>query len=216
MKNSLDSLYLSDIGHTNVKILKNGELEIIPLSSFSPANFPQKIFYINVNLQTQQILDKFPNWINIANLIEIDSNYKNLGIDRQVVIFDIENGIVVDLGTAITVDIVKNRKHLGGYILLGKNSTIQAFQNKTSHLKFSDSGKMQNLPNETQDALYFGFFHQLKFFLQSLKENEGLPVILTGGDSQEFSQLLDFPHILNSKLIFENMKKIITLFQSRN
>jgi len=209
MKNSLDSLYLSDIGHTNVKILKNGELEIVPLSHFSPANFPQKIFYINVNLQIQKTLDKFPNWINIANLIKIDTNYQNLGIDRQVAIFDIENGIVVDLGTAITIDIVKNRKHLGGYILLGKNSTIQAFQNKTSHLKFSDSGKMKTLPNETQDAVYFGFFHQLKFFLKSLKENENLPIILTGGDSQEFAKYLDCSYTLNTNLIFDNMKTLL-------
>jgi len=209
MKNSLDSLYLSDIGHTNVKILKNGKLEIIPLSHFSPADFSEKIYYINVNLEIQNKLDKFPNWINIAGKVEISTNYQNIGIDRKVAIFEIENGIVVDLGTAITIDIVKNRKHLGGYILLGKNSTIQAFQNKTPHLQFENSKKNINFPNKTQDALYFGFFHQLNFFLKSLRETESLEIILTGGDSQELSENLNFPHILNQNLIFENMKKII-------
>jgi type III pantothenate kinase len=209
MKNFSDYLYLSDIGHTNAKIWRDGNIETIPLQKFKPEQITQKIFYINVNHQIQKTLSQLPNWIDLKNYFSIKTNYPNLGIDRKVAIFEIENGIVVDLGTAITIDILKNGTHLGGYILLGKSGTLKTFQEKTPHLKFQQISENSEYPNLTENALYFGFFQPIINFIQSIQAKENLKIILTGGDAQEFFNLINFPATLNKNLIFENMQKIV-------
>ena len=170
MRNFLDSLYLSDIGHTNAKIWIDGKVETIPLQKFSPENWREKIYFINVNKSIQNRLEQLPNWIDISENILVDTDYKTLGIDRKVAIYSSKNEIVVDLGSAITIDIVKDSKHLGGYILLGKEITIKSFQQKTPHLNFQNRIEFSknSIPQTSEDALYFGFFHPIIYLIESL------------------------------------------------
>jgi len=211
MKKYLDSLCLSDIGHTNAKIWKDGKVEIVPLKNFSPEKWREKIYYINVNQTIQPKLKNLSNWIDISTKIRVNTDYRTLGIDRKVVIYRSQNEIVVDLGSAITIDIIKNGDHLGGYILLGKEATIKTFKEKTPHLNFQNDGlgNFKSIPNSSENALYFGFFAPIINLVKSLKESYSLKVILTGGDSQEFANLLDFTVILKPNLIFENMRMVV-------
>ena len=215
MKNSLDFLSLSDIGHTNVKIWRDGKVKIIPLKEFSPEKWREKIYYINVNRDIQKKLDLLSNWIDISNFIDIKTDYKTLGIDRKIGIYGAKNEIIVDLGSAITIDLIKDGIHLGGYILLGKDATIRTFQEKTPHLNFKKEGELSNnsIPKSSKDALYFGFFNPIIALIKSLQKQYSLEVILTGGDSEEFEKLLDFKVTLKKNLLFENMKKCINLKQ---
>ena len=51
--------------------------------------------------------------------VRLDTNYRGLGIDRAVACLSVEDGLVVDAGSAITVDVIQGGVHLGGYILPG-------------------------------------------------------------------------------------------------
>jgi len=220
MNSLLNSLYLSDVGNTNIKFWRNGKIEIFPVDFFFKTSSPKtdkfkqsQVFYISVNQRYSQELKKLTKWKNIANYFQIQTDYKNLGIDRIALIFSQENAILVDLGTAITIDIVKNSKHLGGYILLGKNSTLEAFKNKTPHLNLNQPENFKNsLPQKTEEAIYFGFFHQLETFLEGLQKKYQLPIIITGGDAEEFFQISNLNIELKKDIIFQNMLKINNLF----
>jgi type III pantothenate kinase len=215
-----NSLYLSDIGNTNIKFWRNERIEIFPVDFFFKTSSPKtdkfkqnQVFYISVNHRYSQELEKLTKWKNIENYFQIKTDYLNLGIDRVSLMFSQKNAILVDLGTAITVDIVKNSKHLGGYILLGKNSTLETFKKKTPHLNLNQPNNFQNsLPQKTEEAIYFGFFHQLETFLEGLQKKYQLPIIITGGDAEEFFEISNLNLELKKDIIFQNILKINNLF----
>ena len=204
-------MYLADIGNSNIKIWRDGEVDIFPVPSFSPSDIEEEIFYISSNPNFSKQLHRFPNWRDVSYLFQISTKYRTLGIDRIVAIDEVENGIVVDMGTAVTIDIVRNFQHLGGYILLGKKAIFETFQKKTPHLNIEnrDIHDLETLPLFSEDAIYSGFFHSIANFVISLKERYKIEeVLITGGDGEELSQI-----VKNSKfrrwLLFEKMEKRI-------
>jgi type III pantothenate kinase len=209
MKKSSTSLLLADIGNTNIKIWRDGKLKIVSLSDFLPEEIREQIFYISVNPKFAKSLNSLQNWINIESFVEIDTNYKTLGADRKLAIFGLENGIVIDMGSAITIDIIKNGKHLGGYILFGKNYLIQSFKEKIPHLNFGENQLGDEvIPQNSGDALLSGFYHQLVSFLRDLEKKHKLKLFFTGGDSLDMLEY--FPKAkFNKNIIFENMTKLV-------
>jgi len=199
--------YLCDIGHTSANCYQNGSSFRISLSKFNPKEFSDRVFYITVNREFQNFPD---NWINLDSHIKIDTDYKTLGVDRRVAIFQAKNSIIADFGSAITVDIVKESRHLGGYIMLGRDEVINGFQRKTPHLNFKniDSLELNKPPMLSEDALYYGFFHSTSIFINSLSDRYRVPITITGGYSKEFLPFLKSV-TYRENLLFENMEKII-------
>ncbi|EJF06563.1 pantothenate kinase, type III [Thiovulum sp. ES] len=209
MRKFFTSLSLADIGNTNAKIWRDGKLEIVSLSDFSAEKIREQIFYISVNPKFAKVLNSLQNWIDIESFAEIDTNYKTLGADRKLAIFGLENGILIDMGSAVTIDIMKNGKHLGGYILFGKSYLIQSFKEKIPHLNFGKNQLSDEVvPQNSEDALLSGFYHQLVSFLRDLEKKHKLKLFFTGGDSLDMLQY--FPKAkFNKNIIFENMIKIV-------
>ncbi|HIO70424.1 MAG TPA: type III pantothenate kinase [Campylobacterales bacterium] len=204
-------MYLADIGNSNIKIWRDGEVDIFPIHSFSPNQILDRVFYISSNPNFSKQLHNFPNWKDVSYLFHANTQYRTLGIDRIVAIDEVESGIVVDMGTAVTIDIVRNFQHLGGYILLGKKASFETFQNKTPHLNIDDRKlhQIDTLPLFSEDAIYSGFFHSIANFVIGLKERYKIEeVLITGGDGEELSKV-----VKNSKfrrwLLFEKMEKRI-------
>jgi type III pantothenate kinase len=205
IKSSLD--YLCDIGHTTAKLLnlKTNKIIKIDIDEFNPTKYKNLIF-INVN----QKFNSFPNsWIDLSDFLNIDTNYKTLGIDRQVAIWNSKNSIIVDFGSAITIDIISKNKHIGGYILLGKDEVIRGFQRKTPHLNFKKNlqNKNNEIPITSEEAIYFGFFSPISYFINSLSNKYKISTIITGGYAKEFLPYLN-KVIYKQNLIFDNMKLI--------
>ncbi len=211
MRSISESHYLSDIGNTNVKIWRDGQtLSTTPINIFKPEDFTERVFYISVNRNFSERVKSLQNWIDISNLFHIQTEYRTLGVDRVVALYGVENGIVVDVGSAVTVDVIKESKHLGGYILLGKEATWRAFQDKTPHLNINKSRELNidEVPLLSGDAIYYGFYHSISSLVISLKSRFNLPVTITGGDGEELSYLIE-ESIFKSDLLFLNMEKII-------
>jgi type III pantothenate kinase len=209
MRKSSTSLYLADIGNTNVKFWRDGNFEVLSLKDFTPEKFTENIFYISVNQSLKNVLSSLKNWTNLESFVEIDTNYKTLGIDRKVAIYGVQNGIVIDMGSAITIDVVKNSVHLGGYILLGKSFLIESFREKIPNLSFGNEKLSDEvLPEKTGDALLSGFYHQLVSFIRDLEKRYKTEIVFTGGDSEEMSEY--FPNAsFDKNLIFNNMRKVV-------
>jgi type III pantothenate kinase len=117
------NMILCDIGNSSYHFFKDGISSKMNLDT-SPkirqnSDKQRVIYYISVNKEAENNLLKYNKCINLENYISINSNYNknNLGIDRKMACYNQENKIIVDAGSAITVDIVHNNKHLGGFIL---------------------------------------------------------------------------------------------------
>jgi len=222
------SNYLCDIGSTRVKIYNNGEINYILSAEFKPELIisNEAIYYSNVNPKFTEILKNLHNWIDIGTVFITDTKYKWLGTDRRLAIYNIQDGIAVDYVTAITVDVVKNNKHEGGYIFLGLKKYFDEVKNSFPHINFDmfylkdgninicDCENLFNLPNSSACAIICGYISQIIILLKELNQKYDLKILLTGGDAELFIKYIESSNLkyqinLNKNVIFNNMIDII-------
>jgi type III pantothenate kinase len=200
-------MLLCDIGNTSYHFHNGIQDFKHQVENFLPESITQEVFYISVNHQLKEKLQSLKNWINLEPFIDRSLYYETMGIDRIVALQSVPDGVVVDAGSAITVDVVKEGIFEGGFIYPGMKAMQECYKNISSALDYSfnfelDLGKM---PKNSLDAISYGY---LKPFTDEIK-SKNLPIILTGGDASEFKKL--FPEAkLDQELLFKGMKKIMT------
>ena len=201
-------MILCDIGNTSTKILKDERVE----NYYKDDKFPKfcdDIFYISVNEKKEkEFLKTNKEAKNIKEFIDFETSYKGMGIDRVVACCFAKNSVIVDAGSAITVDIIENSKHIGGFILLGLNSIKNGYKNISSILEqqLETNINLDNIPLNTKDAISYA---TLKSIILPIKEVcKDKNIIFTGGDGEFLASF--FENCTYKKdLIFENMKRII-------
>jgi len=162
------------------------------------------------------------------NFVEVSKTYKglttlyrvdNLGVDRWLACLaawfvKAENLVVVDAGTAITVDFIdKNGTHRGGLISPGPSAMMSALEKNTALLS-ATAGHLEKfvVPRNTEDAIIGGIEYSIKGFLQQIKFNssgifESEPLwVLTGGAAKRLSPGINWPHIKRQNLVLEGLK----------
>ena len=134
-----------------------------------------------------------------------------LGVDRWMALmgaqtFTHDSFIVIDSGTALTVDSVYEGKHQGGFIVPGLQTLRSSLMHKTAQLDetcttlepISEVNReVDFLARDTQSAICGGtlymvasFINQVIFDIQA-KLDQPVKVYFTGGDGQLLSGLID-------------------------
>jgi len=195
-------MILCDIGNTTADIYENGVCKKVILSDFRPELLVGEVWFVSVN----RTYDNFPNWYNAASLIDWDKYYPTMGIDRIMVCEAIDDGVIVDAGSAITVDVMRKGIYQGGFISLGLRAAQEAYARLSPALSMSFNFEVDLtiMAKNTPDAITVGFLGPL---IQSIKSYEG-PIYVTGGDAHIFSSLLK-EAIVDDALIVKGMKKLI-------
>ncbi|HEC1760105.1 TPA: type III pantothenate kinase, partial [Campylobacter lari] len=177
-------MLLCDIGNTTASFLNEQKFHSMSIEQFLQYEPTQKVFYINVNPNLEQRLKQNPLFINLAPYFNFDTIYDNLGVDRIAACYTIEDGVVVDAGSAITVDVISNSIHLGGFILPGIESYKKSFSNISSRLKYELNTQINfdAFPQRTVDALSYGVFKSIYLLIKD--SAYGKKLYFTGGDGQ--------------------------------
>ncbi|RXJ87496.1 type III pantothenate kinase [Arcobacter sp. CECT 8985] len=201
-------LILCDIGNTTFHLLVNENEKRYLLNEKLPA-FNEKVYYISVNDKGQDSLKSTHNDIvNLENYIDFKTPYKGMGIDRKVACYGITNAIVVDAGSAITVDIMVDNIHKGGFILPGFKKIENLYTQISSKLDFDFNTKvnLDKIPLCTQDAISYAILQSIIEPIKNIRKQQ--QIIFTGGDGEFLSKYFE-NSIYKKDLIFENMKRII-------
>ena len=201
LKNSL----LCDIGNTNFTFSDGKKISV---DNFDISSINEKVYYVSVNAYWEKRLSMQENWVNLRAFVDFDKYYKTMGIDRIMVCEGTENAVIVDAGSAITVDVVKQGKHEGGYIYPGFSAMAKCFKDISPALEisFNFDIDLAKMPKNTEDALTYGAIAPL---LSSLREiSKDLPVYLTGGDAEKLISLIPSAKIEHD-LVFKGMNKIL-------
>lgn len=201
-------MLLCDIGNSNANFLDDSKYFSLSIDEFVEYSNDEKVFYINVNDNMKSILREKENFINLEPYFRFDTIYCGLGVDRIAACYTIEDGVVVDAGSAITVDIVSNYMHLGGFILPGIVSYRDAYTKISSRLKceFNTQISLDAFPQRTVDALSYGVFKSIYLLIKDAAY--GKKLYFTGGDGQFLANFFD-KAIYDKLLVFRGMKKII-------
>jgi len=208
-------MVLCDIGNSTFCFKNKKKYQTILIDdSLDNLYFKQKIYFISVNKKaTKKLLKKFPDAINIEKYIKLNSLYDDkLGIDRKIVCSTIKNGIIVDAGSAITIDIVKDYKHLGGFILPGIKKYLQIYPKISKKLKFYFENKvnLDKIPTSTNEAINCAIFNSIILLISNEYKKHNLKIYLTGGDGFLLKQYLNQYDVKYDKnMIFKAMKQTI-------
>jgi len=208
-------MILCDIGNTTYHFkTKNSDFKIGVNETLTKVkSLKKQIYFISVNKKaTKKLLKNFPNAINISKFINFKTSYQGMGIDRQIVCKYIQNGIIVDIGSAITVDIMKNGKHQGGFILPGIGAYKRIYPNISKKLafKFDTDINLDKIPLITNDAINYSILNSIIAPIKNIYKKYKTPIYFTGEDSKLLlSYFEDIPYKYKKNLIFNSMKKVI-------
>ena len=196
-------MILCDIGNTNFHF----EIENKLIDTKNCDIKDKKIYFISVNEEKKKELLKLnPNSIDLSNYISFDTSYKGLGIDRIMVCKTVKDGIVIDAGSAITIDIMENNFHKGGYILPGLYVLNRSYANISEKLDIKFNLNINDkLPTNTKDAISFGAIKMIVEFIKSLNVDK---LYFTGGDGEYLSKFFK-NSIYIKDLVFRGMKQTI-------
>lgn len=201
-------MILCDIGNTTFHFLINGKHKKYFLDEKIP-KFEDEVYFISVNEKaTKKLLKKNPNSYDISSLAKFETAYLGMGIDRVIACCFLDDIVIVDAGSAITVDIIENGSHKGGFILLGLQSFIKSYFKISKKLKinFEKNTNLDKIPLCTKDAIQYAI---MKSIILPIKEvSLDKKIIFTGGDGEFLSSYFENSQY-KKDLIFENMKRII-------
>jgi len=199
-------MLLCDIGNTSYSFLDEERAYKESVHSFNPSSIQERLFYISVNTQVNAKLQDLPNWINLESYIDRSNYYETMGIDRVVVCEGVRNGVIIDAGSAVTVDVVRDGVFEGGFIYPGRAAMQKTYENISDALAYSFNFELNldKMPKNSQDAISYGYLKTLFCEVNSY----GMDIILTGGDALEFKKIFKDAKV-ETQLIFNSMKKII-------
>ncbi|WP_297442135.1 type III pantothenate kinase [Sulfurimonas sp.] len=199
-------MLLCDIGNTSFHFLDEEREYKEDVALFEPETIQEKVYFICVNQVVSEKLSSLENWIDLAAFIDMSKYYKTMGIDRIFAVEALSNAVVIDAGSAITVDIVKDEVFLGGFIYPGIGAMQKTYENISPALAYSFNFEcdLDIMPKNSQDAISYGY---LKTFYCEVMSHK-MPVVLTGGDASKLKQIFQNAKI-DTQLIFNSMKKII-------
>lgn len=195
------SMKLVDIGNTHFHIY-NGRIRHLK----KPVKLEGEVFYISVNTQKEkEFLKLNPSAVNLKEYVKFNTLYANtLGIDRIMACIAIEDGVVVDAGSFITLDVMEKGVHLGGVIMPGLYYLKEAYK-KTPALDVGFVYPTSVPPKNTKEAVSEGSIGMVVEMIKKYGENKKL--YFTGGDGEYLAKILNGIYI--NDLVFQGMIKVI-------
>ena len=230
-------IVLIDAGNSNIKLasVSNvGDIERITINQFYESiSLVKKVIYASVNhsKSLQQILTECQkNQIELQEVITSKTfknihcgyeNSQNLGVDRWLAIIGARTAykddtlIIVDAGTAITIDVCNKEQHLGGWIVPGLTLMQHSIIEKAPGVFSDQQIKNERLGSDTPSALFHGCLYSSIGLIEKAndfakeKSKSTSKIILTGGDAKLLSEYLTLPNDVNSDLVFMGLKQFI-------
>ena len=134
--------------------------------------------------------------------------------------------IVIDAGSAITVDLLSaDGRHLGGAIMPGLNTSIEAFKRIFSHIDFNHSAiaEVASPGCSTEAAIQIDYQHHsieslptlVNRWIPLLKDDlkndlkDDLTLLLAGGDAARVRGLLAHSARIVPDLVFRGMRRLV-------
>lgn len=202
-------MLLCDVGNTFLHFYHKGRIWKEKPYAISKKKDDIPIYYISVNERFERcLLASHPYCVNIGEYIEIESEYKGLGVDRRAACKAVDDGVIIDAGSAITTDIMQNGIHLGGYIMPG----LSAYRKMCAEISpvldraIEPSVNLSALPQNTSDALSFGAIKSVILMIKNTTRSKKL--FFTGGDGKFFSRFFENA-IYDNTLVFKGMQKAL-------
>ncbi|WP_457596202.1 type III pantothenate kinase [Hydrogenimonas sp.] len=201
-------MILCDVGNSRMHFLVEGEVVHLTHEEGVRRYGERPVRYICVSQKAKRLIDReAPAWREVADPGLLRSGYRGLGIDRVAACLGVYHGVVVDAGSAVTVDVMEEGRHLGGWIWPGLATLRGAYAAVSAVLDRPIGPDLPTgLPQNTDEALSFGVFAAVSAAIE--RYAPGLPVVVTGGDAPLFAAAITGACV-DEKVVFRGIEKMI-------
>lgn len=142
------------------------------------------------------------------------SNYDQdqLGVDRWLQMLAVARNhpkvCVVGCGTALTIDLIYEQVHQGGYIFPSIYLQRESLQSGTRQISIPDTAFADINPSiNTADAVHHGILLSIVGAVNEIvKRYPEHTLIMTGGDASTIANHLDKPAIIHDDLLLQGMQ----------
>ncbi len=199
-------MLLCDIGNTHFHFWSNGKVTHLLPRSLHRRMFSEEIYYISVNPEHEKILTKtFKTTYDLESIIDLPTEYMGLGVDRKAACLCVRDGVIIDAGTAITVDVMSGGRHQGGYILPGFNEMIGAYGRISPLLVggINFTYEPKELPLNTKDSITYGMLKSIILTIQNTIGSK--KAYFTGGDGKYLAKFFA-QAIYDETMVFRGMR----------
>lgn len=153
--------------------------------------------------------------------------FEQLGVDRWMSIVSVAESsskpvVVVSMGTAMTIDVVIDKTHLGGFIVPGLSLMRKSLAQNTAQLGQYDMPVEQQefklLATNTENAILGGTLYMAASYINAVikdlenEMNRKFDCVGTGGDFSSVKPLLDKPFLYIEDLTLKGMAKVVESF----
>ncbi len=201
-------MLLADIGNTHFHIYDGKNVEHLLYADAIAKYSQEKLCYISVKHQLSAEIAGIQKWVNISSIVHIEGDYETMGVDRRALCLSHKNGIFVDAGSAITVDVVEEGVYRGGYIFPGLKAMLKSYEEISPSLATGLDTKidMNHLPLTTKEQISYGIIASIKALIE--KHSEGKTLYFTGGDGKLLSGYFENA-IYDEMLVFTGLREAL-------
>ena len=199
---------LADIGNSYFHIYNGSEVEHLSYEEAIRKYSGKPLWYISVKKQLDSTIKDIHLWKNISKEIQLQGAYETMGVDRRALCLSHKDGIFVDVGSAITVDMMQDGTYMGGFILPGFKAMLQAYTSISPVLEteLNETISLEQLPATTKDGISYGIIASIKALID--KHSDGKKLYFTGGDGKLLSSFFE-EATYDEMLVFNGMRKVI-------
>ena len=213
------SIYL-DIGNSSTKWKYKGKYFETRTKEFSLSQLPKSSRIWISNVSSTFIIENKPNF----SIVESQKRYKSLinsygepnslGSDRwlaMIACHELNPGkgfIVVDIGTAVTIDLVDNLGiHLGGVIFPG----LSKIRNSFEYFPVEKEINIEEIGQSTKEAWSIGTLDLIvnginQKILELKQKTPYAKIYLTGGGFEDIKKFIEFPYDYHKNLVLDGLE----------
>ncbi len=203
-----NNVLLADIGNTHFHIYNGSEIEHLSYEEAIRKYSKEALCYISVKQQLDSTIENISLWKNISQEIQLQGAYETMGVDRRALCLSHDDGVFVDAGSAITVDIMQKGEYIGGFILPGLKAMLQAYSSISPVLdtELNETISLEQLPATTKDGISYGIIASIKALID--KHSDDKKLYFTGGDGKFLSSFFE-EATYDEMLVFNGMRKAL-------
>ncbi len=194
--------------------LKVGVPKVIAVSCVSRMEIAEQLIELAKNMWPTASIIVAKSLVTGFSVTNAYKDANKLGVDRWLGLIALKhyypgNSIVVDCGTAITIDVLNQQgMHLGGVISPGLQLMQQALLQGTESLSVADQNFSVGLSNDTGAAIYSGTVYAAAGLIEKVIADVcGIyqTLVLTGGDAELLAQYLNCKAICEPDFIVKGL-----------
>ena len=206
----MKSRLLADIGNSYFHIYDGKSVVHLSYEDAIDVYKDETLEYISVKSQLDSRIEEMKTWKNISSLMTIEGEYNTMGVDRKALCLSHSDGVFIDAGSAITVDVVEDNTYVGGFILPGLQAYLESYKNisPTLDTELSNNIDLTRLPITTKDGISYGIIASIKSLIE--KHSKDNTLYFTGGDGMFLSTFFIDVHY-DETLVFQGIQKALQM-----